>query len=103
MSQPEPPSRTKRAASDGTAPDGVNGQEPVGSSPRPTYAGPTAIPYAAAVRYLWGDDEAGPVSDWIYASADRTPMFLHALPGRGAWLHSVTSPTVFVADVSDFL
>jgi len=103
MSQPEPPSRINLAASDGTAPDGVNAQQPVGSSPRPTYAGPTAIPYAAAVRYLWGDDEAGRVSDWIYASTDRIHMLVYALPAGGACLHSETYRTVFGADVSYFV
>ncbi len=103
MSAVEPPSRTDLAGADGTASDGANGQQAVGSSPRPTYAGPTAIPYADAVRYLWGDDDAGRVSDWIYASTDRIHMLVYALPAGGSCLHSETYRTVFGADVSYFV
>src|SRR5262245_8931461 len=83
--------------------DGSNGQPVVGSSPRPTYDGPTAIPYANAARYLWGDDEAGRVSDWIYASTDLIHMLVYALPAGGACLHSETFRTVFGADVTYFV
>jgi quercetin dioxygenase-like cupin family protein len=103
MSAVEPPTGTELTAGDGTASDGANGQQPVGSSPRPTYAGPTAIPYAAAVRYLWGDDEAGRVSDWIYASTDLIHMLVYALPAGGACLHSEAHRTVFGADVTYFV
>jgi quercetin dioxygenase-like cupin family protein len=81
--------------------DGSNGQRAAaGSSPRPTYEGPTAIPYANAVRYLWGDDEAGRVSDWIYASTDLIHMLVYVLPAGGACLHSEAYRTVFGADVT---
>ena len=74
---------------------------PLGSgSPRPTFDGPTAIPYSAAVRYLWGDDVSGEVSDWIYASTELIHMLVWALPPGGRCLHSDTHRTVFGADVT---
>ena len=73
---------------------------PATGSPRPTFDGPTAIPYSAAVRYLWGDDVSGEVSDWIYASTDLIHMLVWALPPGGKCLHSDTHRTVFGADVT---
>ncbi len=34
-----------------------------------SYDTPTLIPAALAPRFLWGDDQAGYVSDWIYGSS----------------------------------
>jgi len=97
MSASEPPARADPATADG---NGANGRAAVGSSPRPTYAGPTAIAYEQAARYLWGDDEAGRVSDWIYASTEKIHMLVYALPAGGACLHSDAHRTVFGADVT---
>ena len=72
-------------------------------SPRPTYDGPAAIPYDGVTRYLWGDDESGEVSDWIYASTDRIHMLVYALPPGGSCLHSDAHRTVFGADVTYFV
>jgi quercetin dioxygenase-like cupin family protein len=69
-------------------------------SPRPTFDKPTVIPYASAVRYLWGDDVSGEVSDWIYASTDLIHMLVWALPPGGRCLHSDAHRTVFGADVT---
>lgn len=70
------------------------------SSPRPTFTGPTAIPQAEAVRFLWGDGESGEVADWIYASSDKIHMLVYGLPPGGACLHSDAHRTVFGADVT---
>jgi quercetin dioxygenase-like cupin family protein len=99
MSPLDPPVRSDRPAPTADASSATNGQA-VGSSPRPTYAGPTAIPYADAARFLWGDDEAGRVSDWIYASTDKIHMLVYALPAGGQCLHSEAYRTVFGADVT---
>lgn len=90
--------RRHPAASDGDVAASV--EPPAVGSPRPTYDGPTAIPYASAVRYLWGDDVSGEVSDWIYASTDLIHMLVWALPPGGKCLHSDTHRTVFGADVT---
>ena len=73
---------------------------PATGSPRPTFDGPTAIPYSTVTRYLWGDDVSGEVSDWIYASTDLIHMLLFALPPGGRCLHSDAHRTVFGADVT---
>ena len=78
----------------------VSSAPPAVGSPRPTFDGPTTIPYADAVRYLWGDDISGEVSDWIYASTDLIHMIVWALPPGGKCLHSETHRTVFGADVT---
>jgi quercetin dioxygenase-like cupin family protein len=69
-------------------------------SPRPTFDRATAIPYAAATRFLWGDEASGEVADWIYASTDRIHMLVFALPPGGRCLHSDAHRTIFGADVT---
>lgn len=70
------------------------------SSPRPTYDGPTAIPYSTVTRFLWGDSESGEVADWIYASSDKLHMLVYALAPGGSCLHSDDHRTIFGADVT---
>ena len=90
-------------------PEPLPGEVPVpaapraAGSPRPTFDGPATIPYASAVRFLWGDDVSGEVSDWIYASTDLIHMLVWALPPGGRCLHSDTHRTVFGADVTYFV
>ncbi len=54
-------------------------------SPRPTFDGPAAIPYASVTRHVWGDAEAGEVADWIYASTDKIHCLVFGLPVNGAF------------------
>lgn len=68
-------------------------------SPRPTFDGPAAIPYGAVTRYLWGDDEAGEVADWIYVSSGQIHQIVYGLPAGGAFTHSDQFRTIFAADV----
>lgn len=98
---------TRPAEARVSEPSGPDPGEKIGSaappatgSPRPTFDGPTAIPSSAAVRYLWGDEVSGEVSDWIYASTDQIHMLVWALPPGGKCLHSDTHRTVFGADVT---
>jgi quercetin dioxygenase-like cupin family protein len=67
-------------------------------SPRPTFAGPTAIPYSGVTRHLWGDEESGQVADWIYVSSDKIHQLVFGLPPGGAFRHSEDYRTVFAAD-----
>jgi len=67
-------------------------------SPRPTFDRPSAIPYGAVTRHIWGDPIAGEVADWIYASTDRIHALVFGLaPGQG-FRHSSEFRTVFAAD-----
>ena len=75
----------------------------ISGSPRPTYAGPTAIPYQNVTKFLWGDEESGHVADWIYASTDLIHMLVYAIPPAGQCLHSNEHRTIFGADVVYFV
>lgn len=67
-------------------------------SPRPNFTEATDIPYRAVTRFLWGDEQAGFVDDWIYASTARIHQLVFGLPPGGAFRHSRERPTVFGAD-----
>lgn len=67
-------------------------------SPRPDFTRATAIPYDRVTRHIWGDLEAGEVTDWIYASTSLIHVLVFGLaPGR-RFEHSPTYRTVFGAD-----
>ncbi len=68
------------------------------ASPRPTFSGPTHIPYAQVTRHIWGDAEAGMVDDWIYVSSDKIHQLVFGLAPGGAFRHSEGYRTVFGAD-----
>jgi mannose-6-phosphate isomerase-like protein (cupin superfamily) len=68
------------------------------SSPRPVFDRPTAIPYASVTRHLWGDEQAGLVSDWIYVSSDKIHQLLFGMPPGQGFTHSESYRTIFAAD-----
>lgn len=68
------------------------------SSPRPTFDRPTAIPYAAVTRHLWGDAASGEVADWIYVSSDKIHQLVFGFGPGGAFRHSDAYRTIFAAD-----
>jgi quercetin dioxygenase-like cupin family protein len=68
------------------------------SSPRPVFDRPTAIPYAAVTRHLWGDEQSGEVDDWIYVSSGKIHQLVFGLEPGGAFRHSPEFRTVFGAD-----
>ena len=67
-------------------------------SPRPTFDGPTPIPYAGVTRHLWGDDASGEVADGIYVSSDEIHQLVFGLPPGAAFRHSDAYRTIFAAD-----
>jgi quercetin dioxygenase-like cupin family protein len=67
-------------------------------SPRPTYAGPTHIPYNTVTRYTWGDPIAGEVADWIYVSSNNIHQLVFGLPAGQMFRHSEAHRTIFAAD-----
>ena len=68
-------------------------------SPRPTFDGPAAIPYQSITRYLWGDDEAGEVADWIFVSSSYIHQIIYGVPAGQAFRHSDQFRTIFAADL----
>ena len=71
------------------------------SSPRPTFDGPTPIPYADVTRHLWGDADSGEVADWIYVSSGKIHQLVFGLAPGGIFRHSDAFRTVFSeADVT---
>ncbi|MCS6849203.1 MAG: cupin domain-containing protein [Anaerolineae bacterium] len=83
-----------------TASSAGNGRTGYTPSPRPTFERAAAIPYASAVRHLWGDKESGEVADWIYVSSDKIHSLVFGLPPRGWFRHSDSYRTIFGADVA---
>jgi mannose-6-phosphate isomerase-like protein (cupin superfamily) len=69
------------------------------ASPRPSYSEPTHLRYNTVTRYVWGDEEAGEVADWIYVSTDKIHHLVWELPPGGAFRHSSEFRTIFGADV----
>lgn len=67
-------------------------------SPRPVFDGPTPIPYSKVTRYLWGDDAAGRIDDWIYVSTDKIHQLVFGMPPGQGFRHSESFRTVFGAD-----
>jgi quercetin dioxygenase-like cupin family protein len=67
-------------------------------SPRPTFDGPAHIPRNQITRHLWGDDQAGHVTDWIFVSNEKIHQLIFGLPGGGSFGHSEEYRTVFAAD-----
>ena len=68
-------------------------------SPRPTYDCATAIPQEKATHFVWGDDQAGQVQDWIYVSSDKIHQLVYGLAPGGAFRHSDEFRTIFAADL----
>ena len=68
------------------------------SSPRPTFDGPSHIPYETVTRHLWGDEESGEVTDWIYVSSAKIHQLVFGLAPGGAFRHSDAYRTIFAAD-----
>ena len=68
------------------------------ASPRPTFDGPSHIPYETVTRHLWGDEESGEVTDWIYVSSAKIHQLVFGLAPGGAFRHSDAYRTIFAAD-----
>lgn len=58
---------------------------------------PTLIPASQALRFLWGDLEAGLVSDWIYGSSDKIHLMAFSLPPGQKFTNSADFQTCYNA------
>lgn len=59
---------------------------------------PVLVPFQAARRRLWGDPEAGILSDWFYARTMRVNVNIFSIPGAGFAKQSGQNRCVFGAD-----
>jgi mannose-6-phosphate isomerase-like protein (cupin superfamily) len=59
---------------------------------------PVLVPYDACRRRLWGDPEAGILSDWFYARSLRVNVNIFSIPGAGFAKQSAQNKCVFGAD-----
>ncbi|HEV7310578.1 cupin domain-containing protein [Ensifer sp.] len=67
-------------------------------SPRPVFDRPTLIPYAGVTRHLWGEENAGLVDDWIYASTESIHQIVFGMQPGGCFKHTEAFRTIFGAD-----
>ncbi len=67
-------------------------------SPRPVFDRPSHIPYAGVTRHLWGEENAGLVDDWIYASTESIHQIVFGMQPGGCFKHTEAFRTIFGAD-----
>ncbi|MGQ3295569.1 MAG: hypothetical protein ACT6U0_25625, partial [Shinella sp.] len=67
-------------------------------SPRPVFDRPSHIPYAGVTRHLWGEENAGLVDDWIYASTENIHQIVFGMEPGGCFKHTDAFRTIFGAD-----
>jgi len=59
---------------------------------------PVLVPYESARRRLWGDPQAGILSDWFYARTKRVNVNIFSIPAAGFARESAQNKCVFGAD-----
>ena len=67
-------------------------------SPKPNFIKPTHIEYKSMDTYMWGDEEAGNVKDWIYVSNENLHQIIFGMEKGGNFKHSNQYRTIFGAD-----
>ena len=67
-------------------------------SPKPDFDKPTHIKYDSMETYIWGDDVAGKVKDWIFVSNLSLHQIIFGMEPRGNFKHSDQYRTIFGAD-----
>ena len=68
-------------------------------TPRPRFTEPRVIRRADAVAHVWGDTEAGFVTDRVISSTDQLHVLEFDMPPGGGFRHSERNKTIFGADV----
>ena len=67
-------------------------------SPKPSFNKPTHIQYKNMETYMWGDQVAGKVKDWIYVSNESLHQIIFGMEPGGNFKHSDQYRTIFGAD-----
>ncbi len=68
-------------------------------TPRPNHSAPQVIRRGDAVHHVWGDREAGFVTDRVISSTRQLHVLEYDLPPGGEFRHSAMNQTVFGGDV----
>ncbi|GAA1869273.1 cupin domain-containing protein [Asanoa iriomotensis] len=69
------------------------------ATPRPTFERAAVVRRGETAHHVWGDTEAGLVTDRVYVSSSALHVLEFELEPGGAFRHSATNKTVFAADV----
>lgn len=69
------------------------------ATPRPTYNSAAIVRRGDVAHHVWGDTEAGLVTDRVYLSSQALHVLEFELEPGGEFRHSATNKTVFAADV----
>lgn len=69
------------------------------STPRPTFSGPALVRRGDTAHHVWGDGEAGFVTDRVYVSSADLHVLEFQLAAGGGFRHSPGNQTVFAGDV----
>ncbi|MEA5052488.1 MAG: hypothetical protein VB093_03455 [Propionicimonas sp.] len=73
------------------------------STPRPDFGSATVIRRVDVAHHVWGDTEAGFVTDRVIVSTANLHVLEFELPPGGEFRHSALNPTVFAGDVLYFV
>ena len=73
------------------------------STPRPVFAHPRVIKRTDVAHHVWGDTEAGFVTDRVISSTGQLHVLEYELPPGGEFRHSPSNQTIFGADVLYFV
>lgn len=72
-------------------------------TPRPQFDSAQLIRREDATHHVWGDREAGFVTDRVISSTGQLHCLEYEIPPRGEFRHSPTNPTIFGGDVLYFV
>lgn len=73
------------------------------ATPRPEFDAPKIIRREDTAHHVWGDVEAGFVTDRVYVSTGQLHVLEYELPPRGEFRHSELNQTIFGGDVLYFV
>jgi quercetin dioxygenase-like cupin family protein len=60
---------------------------------------PAVVPYGRTSKHVWGDDESGQTTDWIYISTEDVSQIVFGMPVGGHFGHSKDFKDVYDSDI----
>ena len=71
-------------------------------SPKPNFFKPTHIKYNSMDTYMWGDEEAGNVKDWIYVSNESLHQIIFGME-KGVNLNTPISIELYLEPMNYYM